>query len=363
LPTSDEDGARLFVGSLSVLIVFSLVLFGVILVSGESLMRLAAFEGGHTVMLFLPLAIAVSNSNLCLQFWSLRKKEYRKLAVVKGLQSATMATGQIGLGWAHFGTIGLILGHLLGQAAGIVQLAKSVITEHREAFRNIRASEVAGLLWKNRSFITTFTPSALLGAGTIYLPAILLGYIYGPVVAGVFAFALQMSKAGINIIVQSMSKVFLVGSIENFNSGDMASIKHKAIRFALAQFLLGSPVFIALALFGEEIFGIVFGSNWVLGGVYVKLMIPHLMTLFMFEHLTVLFVVTGSHKAKLIWDILKFLVLLITFAIARAIDLSPESFILILSCGWGVLHFGLIPITFRSLGRDARILVDRNEAA
>ena len=332
LPSHDRDGARLLIASLAVLLIFTVAVCGVIGIFGDGITQLANFEADHRIIWLLPAAIAAANANLCLHFWFLRKKEYTNLAVVKGVQSVAMAGGQIALGLAHFGVIGLIAGHLLGQASGILQLTTGILSRYKSAFSEMQISSIFEILWQNRSFVTTYTPSALLSAATIYLPAIMLGFLYGPAVAGVFAFALQISKAGINIIVQAVSRVYLVNSIEDYNNGDHQKIKHRAIRFALSQFLLGAPVFLLLAVFGEAIFDVIFGRQWALGGVYVVLLIPHLMAIFVFDHLAALFVVTGSHKAKLIWDILKFLVLFLTFVTARAIRLDSNCLALGVPC-------------------------------
>ncbi len=353
LPRSDNDGAKLLVASLLVLATFTVCLLFLVSAFGERIGGRLGLESDYRIIWFLPIALAVANANLCLQFWFLRKKEYKELAIVKGVQSVAMAGGQITMGLAGLGALGLIVGHLLGQMAGILQLTTGIFSRYRAAFGEMRLLSLLEILWQNRSFVTTFTPAALLGAGTIYLPAILLGFLFGPAVAGVFAFGLQLSKAGINIVVQSVARVFLVSSSEDFNNEAFERIKRRAVRFAWSQFLLGAPVFAVLVLFGGEIFGFVFGPSWTLAGDYVGLLVPHLATLFVFEHLVTLFVVTGTHKSKLLWDSLKFLVLLTSFGAAKILEWEAGTAILVLSCGWGILHVLLLPITFRALSGGA----------
>ena len=126
------------------------------------------------------------------------------------------------------------------------------------------------------------------------------------------------------------------------------------------------PVIFSIIIHNElpseyHIFGFIFGENWASGGIYVALLIPHLMTNFVFEHLAVLFVVTADHKAKLVWDVLKFLAMVVTFVSAKLAGWSPEACILILSLAWGVLHVALVPITFRALDRPGRSLKSPGE--
>jgi O-antigen/teichoic acid export membrane protein len=349
LPKRDRDGARVLIAVLVVLGLFSLGLWILIAFLGDFFVDAANLQIEHYLIWILPAAVALANANSCLQFWFLRKREYSSLAIVKGVQSISMAGGQIGFGLMHFGAAGLIVGHLLGQAAGIFQLTTGVLSRYRKLFLGIGVAQLFDVLFKYRSYATVFTPSALLGASTVYLPAIMLGILYDPTVAGIFAFSLQVSKAGMSIILQSVSRVFLVTSIEDFNNGNSERIKKRAIRFSISQFLIGAPVFLALFLFGANIFHYIFGPSWALGGVYIVLLTPHLFAFFVFDHLVTLFVVTSSHKSKLFWDGMKFLVLIGTFVAAWSQQFDPEKTILLLSCGWGILYLLLIPVTFSSL--------------
>ncbi|MEO1034885.1 MAG: oligosaccharide flippase family protein [Pseudomonadota bacterium] len=349
VPREDRSGAEVFVAAVVILGGFSLLSFGVLALAIDWIADLAQMNAYQSLLWLLPAAIVAANFNLCLQFWFLRKKEYHNLAIVKGAQSVTMALGQIGLGLAKLGAIGLIVGHIVGQATGIVQLLWGVRRRYREPFGAVRGQGVVDALRTHRSYATMFTPAAILGASTVYLPAIALGVLYGPAAAGAFAFGLQLSKAGMSILVQSVSKVFLVNAIDDFNEENRPAIMRRALKFCFSQFLIGLPIFLPLVFFGEEIFGFLFGDNWAIAGKYVALLTPHLYTFFVFDHLVNLFIVTGKHQWKLIWDGLKFLVLVAIFVLGQLTDLPADQAILFLSIGWASLHLALTPIARRLL--------------
>jgi len=358
LPDRDNGGATLFVATGLILTVFCIFLSILVYFFGSQIIAITGLQLDGRVLVLLPVVIAFASLNACFQFWSLRKKEYTKLAIVKGAQSIAMAIGQISFGVIGLGAAGLIFGHLFGQAVAVFYLAVDTVKRYHGHFRDVSQSSLKNSLHSQRSFATVFTPSALLGAGSVYMPAILLGILYGPAIAGIFAFCLQISKAAILIVVQSIARVYMVDSIENFNNKNFDNIRRTGARYALSQLIIGAPIFLVLGLFGERIFEIVFGDNWSIAGTYLGLLIPHLLTLFVLDHLVVLFVVVSNHGAKLVWDALKFGVLVLVTFVADGLQLEPKATIFILSCSWGLVHMLLIPLTLFSLRRALRNGVD-----
>ncbi|MFK8030843.1 MAG: lipopolysaccharide biosynthesis protein [Gammaproteobacteria bacterium] len=351
LPTRDRDGARLLLASLAIVGTVSVLLMVLISLFGSSVLSIAGVDSLGTLLWFLPATIGIANTNLAMQFWFLRKKEYVDLAIVKALQSTARAGGQIGMGLAGLGPVGLAIGVFFGQFVSVLFLYRGVIKRHRSAFVDLSAQSIYQKAMEHRSFATTYTPSALLEAGTVYMPAIVLGVLFGPAVAGLYAFTLQAARGGMSIVVEAISKVFLVQAVDDYNAARVHDVRKRALRLCLAQFALGVPIFGLIVAYGESIFGLVFGENWSQGGYYAALLTPHLFSLFIFEHLTRLFVVTGRHLVKLVWEILRFAVLLLTVVAVKVWSLDAASAVLMLSCGWCVLHVALVPMTFPLLSK------------
>jgi O-antigen/teichoic acid export membrane protein len=98
----------------------------------------------------------------------------------------------------------------------------------------------------------------------------LLTYFYGIAVAGAYAFGMRIIKTPINLVIRALKQVLFQKAGEVNNSNDsLASL------YLLATIgLFGLAFFPALALFiwGPSIFTIIFGSQWLMAGEFVRIL-------------------------------------------------------------------------------------------
>ncbi len=201
--------------------------------------------------------------------WSLRVSEFRRLSISRLTQSLTSAAVQIGMS-VPLASGGLIAGLLASNAVGVTSLARS-----QGVWRaSMKFPLILRMMREHRRFALLSTPSGLLNAIVLYVPALVIAAIFGPAVAGMFALAHRLLALPLNTIGQALSEAFLTGFSEMKRADDVVGMKRLFLN-ALAGISIVSILLVgSLALVGPALFGRVFGQNWEQAGVYLRLLTP-----------------------------------------------------------------------------------------
>ena len=117
LPKDDKDAIN--IGVLSIIIAFfiSLIVFLIVLIFNQEITNLLNNPKISNWLYFIPLSILLTGIFQSYNYWTNRKKGYKKLSITNITQTSTTAGSNIAMGFAKFGSSGLIIGTLIGQAA------------------------------------------------------------------------------------------------------------------------------------------------------------------------------------------------------------------------------------------------------
>lgn len=287
LPENDEDGASVTV--LGLIIVIGMTLLTAVIVIP---LRQPIAEALNTPLLvdyiwLLPLGLLLAGTYEVFNYWAIRKKAFSAIAQTKLTQNLGMVGVQIG-GYA-LGPIALLLGKVIGQAVGILRLAK-VIANNRSQFYSINFSGLVSSLLRYKKFPLISTWSALCSTGGIQLPALLFVIIFGPAAAGLYALTSRVISLPIDILSKSIGDVFYSEAIEARQKGELGSL---VVDIYSKMVFVSLPIVFVLFFAAPEIFEIVFGESWALSGELASWM-----TLLMFFQ----FVTTPPGKVFLILE-------------------------------------------------------------
>lgn len=113
-------------------------------------------------------------------------------------------------------------------------------------------------------------PAAIIGSLGRNLPILLMGVMFTPVVAGFYAMANRLSRAPIEIVANSMRKVFLQKAAEIKNRG--RSLR-KAFLLATGELVILAIIpFGCVWLFGQPLLSWLLGVQWFEAGRYLEIM-------------------------------------------------------------------------------------------
>lgn len=167
-------------------------------------------------------------------------------------------------GW---GSGGYYLWLALGPLIGILPYAYFAGQERIRKLFKIRASRQAlrSSLQKLQDYPRYLLPGNLIGMLADSLPFFLLTIAYSPVEAGLFLFATTMTNIPTRFASKAIMPVYLREIASSFHENKPA-FEERTRTTIYFLFALGLIPYSVLAVFGTELFGWVFGSQWVDAG-------------------------------------------------------------------------------------------------
>ena len=365
LPVSHRDGFALTLASLAIVFTTTSILTLGLFTFHPWILTWFGAQELEPYLWFVPLGLLGAGTYQVLSSWAIRHHAYRPLARTKAVQGATLAGAQLVLGVFGAGAVGLMIGDVLGRAAGSgillrKALARGTVHLHRTMLRARRT------LARYRKFPRISAPSALFNAAGMQLPAILLLALYGPQVAGWYALTQRVVAAPLALLGTSMSQVYTgaFASQRREASGTLQPLFRAA---ALRLMFVALPIAVLLAAFGTPLFTLVFSETWREAGGYAQRLAPMLAVQFIASPLSQTLSLLERQGSQLLWDAGRLAAVIGVFVIAERQNLAPTETILILSLTLAAAYLILIVASWWALksadgttlpsseaGRDAR---------
>ena len=322
----DDDEAIALVWLCFVLVAISTALtaLGVALL-GNQLLGWLQQPALKPLLWLLPVGVLLTGVYQPLSYWAIRRKQFGLLAQTKFRQSIFGVA--INLATAPLGTIGLLLGQIVSQSAGIEAFARENAS-HLWALR-ARASLVRNLktfsrkdhfinpqnlfarfyislgyllrygfpLAKNVSrkyheFATYGSIACVLNSCALHLPILIIGAHYRDTQLGLLALAQRILLVPIAIISSSTSQFLLSESASRHRSNQILGYTNKTSKkLAVVAILI-----VGFVLVLAPLLPIVFGDRWTSVSKLVPLLLPMLCGQIIISPLSSL--MTGAQKNR-----------------------------------------------------------------
>jgi O-antigen/teichoic acid export membrane protein len=229
-------------------------------------------------MFLIPLSVLLTGVYQILNYWSSRKKQFRRLAIRQITQSISSSSVKLGVGLIKPSPGGLIAGNIIGQISATSVLCFLIWRDEKEQIRFIKKERIKQLAVEFKNFPIFNVPQAFLDSFSANSIIFIISSFFTATILGLYSFATSMVTFPMRILGNSITQVFFqkASEIHSNNHNLWPDIKKLIIRLALT----GLPVFILILLFAPEIFSIVFGSKWHEAGVYAKILTPYLFATF-----------------------------------------------------------------------------------
>ena len=271
LPKKDDDAAHLLALSLFFVLVVGLIMAVIVWLWGEALIirvnqpKLLPFKW------LLPFGVLMAGSYSAAQYWSIRKKRFKKIASTKLIQSGSGLSSQIGFGLAGVTPFGLIVGHTIMAGTGAVGLLRTAWRDDRMSLRCINCVTMIAMLKTYRRFPQFSIAEELANNAAIQVPIFIIStLVAGPEVGFIFL-AMRAIGTPVSLIGNAVAQVFYSRAPSDENDGALAEIT-ETISVNLAKIMIG-PL-ILLGILAPIIFPIVFGAEWGRSGELVSWMTP-----------------------------------------------------------------------------------------
>ncbi len=302
LPEKDKDAANLL--GLSMLICFTIAVTTIILVAvwGQNITNLLGSPGLAFWLWFLPLSVIGAGGFLAFNYWSTRRKQFKRLAFRQVTYSSVMLFAQIGSGmiW-HPGAGGLISGHIVGQLAATGRLAWQIFRDEGwEILSSISRHSMKHVLCRYRRFPLYDTWSGLLNTASGLLPALLLAYFFNPVIVGFYALGQRVLALPMGVIGSAVAQAFFPRATEARRAGELDRVTRDMFK-GLLDF--GAVPIILIAIVAPELFSLVFGIEWYTAGEYVRWLSIWCLFQFISSPISTVYFVLERQRALLFFNI------------------------------------------------------------
>ncbi len=263
----------------------------------------------------IPLGVMFTSLYQISNYLVIRQRRHDLLAKGKVVQGGTAAALQTSLGYTALGSMGLVLGMVLGRlAAAIYALTRlertpaNCISIREIARRYIRFPKLA-------------LPSGGINALSVEIPMLLSSSLFGTSTAGYYALAQRVVVAPLSMVGKSISQVYMSSLGERVRERDPAVVQ-LFTGVANRLLLLAAPPFILLGLFSPVLFKTVFGEGWYPAGMLVRVLVPAFLAQFVVVPLSQTLNFIGRQDYQLAWDALRFAGVFASFTITHHLNLN-----------------------------------------
>jgi O-antigen/teichoic acid export membrane protein len=303
LPRQDIKALNLLAGSILSTVLISLMCVVLIGIAGQHLLYLFNVEQlKESIWLIPPMVFAIGTFSAG-NYWYSRTKHFRRLAIIRVINSFASNSLKLAMGFA--GAVGggiLVLATFIGQLISNVTLYIKIWNSDGQLFRNhFEFREILSLFNRYRRFPQYEIWSGILVDLSLKLPVFAIAYFFSPKQLGYFVFVQTIVRVPFNLIGESISKVFFQKAASLKDNTEELSKCVENVFYFLTSFLM-LPALV-INVIGNDIFNLIFGSNWKEAGIYAQILIFSILVEFVTAPLGSLFSVLEKQKEALRFNI------------------------------------------------------------
>ena len=295
VPKEDETGITLVVLSLLSTLCVSAITAVAVIAIPDVFVRWTD-ESLRNYLWCLPLGVLFSGCFAAFQYWSTRKKAFKRVAKTRVVQSTSAIATQIACGLASITPLGLVLGQLLQSGSGALNLGKKFSQEARMTLVGLKTSDLKRVFSEYIRYPKYSTWEALTNTAAVHVSLILIAVNTVSAEAGYLFLIMKLLSAPMGLVGSSVAQVYLSEAPEKYYQGDLNRFTRKT---ALNLFKLGFfPL--ALVAFGAPFFvPIVFGQEWSRAGELMVWLAPMYLLQFTVSPISMALHITNSQKIAL----------------------------------------------------------------
>ena len=351
LPRSDKLAARLAHVSIASTLILTFIVGGFLALSSESLLVwLSPPQLLPWWWLILLGAVAISIFEV-FSMWATRARAYGAISRATVLQAVSGELIKVTLGILELRPLGLMLGSIGNQAAGISAL---FIYGKAALLRALGSTTLRNLyctVLLYRAYPTTRLASHILLVISMQAPVILIAKLYGSDAAGQFGLAMMALAVPVTMLGDNISRAYYaeISHLGRRRANEVRQLTYSVLARLLA---ISLPCALPLVFWGADLFTLVFGGEWTQAGKISSFLAITMVAQFLQKPASfLLFLFNG--QTKLFYINLQRLVLTIgAVGMASALSLSVEHGIAIYASVIALHYFASIVIAVHQIPRD-----------
>ncbi|HOK22787.1 MAG: oligosaccharide flippase family protein [Candidatus Hydrothermae bacterium] len=353
IPIAEDDEKAVGVMQVSFVILsfFSILVFLTFSIFGGWILNTLNAYNLSKYIYLIPIGVFLGGSYNILIQWAYRKKDFKSISTTRLLQSIVGSGAKIVLGLLGTGLIGLIVGQILFQCAGVYTFLRAVMRDTRESAIWKKWHRLTESAKRYSNFAVFSAPSTLLNALGLQLPVLFMTSFYGSEVVGHFGLANSVVSLPMLLIGAATTDV-LYAEAASVGRRDPRRVKELS-RKVLKSLLLATLVpFLIVLLFGPPLFSFFFGSKWYESGVYARIIAFMAFFKLLVTPVTTIFRVFERLKQQFFLDLIKVIMVLAAFIIVRLLNLSSYAAVALYTICMCIVYFVSYILVEKVLGQE-----------
>lgn len=352
VPLPSRDGTAMTLMAMSsMLLVAMTVLLGMLiwwvgpaLLSMVSMQELTPYRGLLVVALFLAGLYEV------LLIWAVRRRAYPAVVRTQLRQSLVGAASKIAFGLAGLLQTGLLIGQVVGAGAGLVTLVRTFGSDIKRYKRHITAKRLWLIMQIYRSFPAYRLPAQLLQTFSSQAPLLLTAALYDAETTGQLGLALMTLAIPMQLLGYTTSKAYYA---EIASLGRKKPVEVRAVTYSVLKRLFGFAILPSAVLlaFGEDLFAIAFGQQWMLAGQLAAILAIYLLFQFIHAPASHLLSLFQRQRLLLMLNVQRTVLTVACFSVAHLMDLQIVSVIQLYSVALSAHYLFSLLMSLRVIPR------------
>jgi len=236
-----------------------------------------------------------------------RYSYFSNVAVFKFIKPVTTSLFHILYGLLVKSTaIGLFVGDIFGSLLGLIYLGVKMFKRYStETIRDLKLSRTLYLLKRYKNFPLFGTWTVLVNSLMLQVPVLILSNYYSANVIGYFALSNRLLQMPMALFNSGVSQVFLKNASENKSSLNISVLVLKTLSRLI---MIGAFPCILIAIIGQDLFTLMFGSQWSEAGQYTQILSLWWFSAFLIQPLSHLVNVLEKQKQGLIINLARLII-------------------------------------------------------
>lgn len=297
IPEKDEDAINLLALALAT-VVFIAALIGIVVLCFSG--RIAELLKNPVLadyLWLLPIGVLVTGAYSAFQFWATRMKAFPLIARTRLEQAIGGVLTQLGMGWAGFGALGLIVGQVISTGAGFVSLVRGSLKSNGSLSRNVSFPAMKSVAATYSRYPKYSTVEALMDAASIQVPLLIIAGFAVSAEVGFLMLTMRVMQAPLSLIGSAVSQVYFARGVEEYRQGRLGAFTALTVT-RLGMLGVGPLIFAGMIAPSAASFA--FGSDWERVGVLIAWMTPSFIFQMLASPVSMSLHITGSQRTALV---------------------------------------------------------------
>jgi len=340
MPKREDEAALLLTLAVGSSLLFGCFFAVVVLSIPKQIVGLLGQPRLEEFLPLLPMGIFLASSFSALQYWATRHKKFGHIARAQIVQAGGGVSAQLGIGFFSHSLIGLILGQMISNGAGIFSLLRVSVREVRNLLPSISLSDLRRTFVAYSRYPKYSTLESLSNSAAIQLPIIIIASVGVNAEAGYLMLAMRVMQAPMAFIGGAISQYYLSRAPEAHRKGILGSFTADVLT---GLFRTGVGPLVFAGIIAPDVFGILFGRGWERAGELLMWMVPWFVLQYLASPISLVVYVRDRQKSMLLLSVFGLLLRIVAIGLATYFSPARVSEAYALS---GAVFYGICLVVF-----------------